>query len=67
MLSNCGFPFFRTNMIRFPIRFLVAVVTALGATSAKSYHRVVSEVPHLLPVLRAEQAVLPPTELGGKR
>lgn len=54
-------------MIRFPLRFLVAVVTTLGATSAKSYHRAVSEVPHLLPVLRAEQTVLPPTELGGKR
>lgn len=53
----------KDDTVRFPIRSLVAVVTVLEATSAKRYHHVVSEAPHLFPVLRAEQAVLSPTEL----
>lgn len=49
--------------MHFPIKFLVTVVTILEAASANCSHTVVSEAPHLFPILRAEQTVLSHTEL----
>lgn len=49
--------------MRFLIKFQVAVVTILEATSANCYHTVGSEVPHLFPILGAEQTMPSPTEL----
>lgn len=50
-------------MVCFTIPLLVAVVTILEEPSANCYHTVVSEVPHLFPILRTEQTALPLTEL----
>lgn len=52
--------FSKYDTMHFPIKFLVPVVTISEAASANCYHTVVSEVPHLFPILRVEQTMLSP-------
>lgn len=55
--------FSKHDTMHFPIKFLVTVVTILEAASANCSHTVVSEAPHLFPILGAEHAMLSRTEL----